>query len=503
MQRRVTGSDRILLGVLATHLVLSMVFGAMFLQGLRSDEQSVTVQDVPAAAGSSDSGAGDAAAEPSGGATPAPATSPGATTEPDGAGSTPGESANAPSQQQTGGEQGEATSGGSGSGDSGDDGGEAAEDQQATSDEEPLPEGPIKIGTLVTQTGAINFRSAAQATKAYIDRVNAEGGVHGRTIELLLRDDGLDPARGRRAVEEMLNEGVFAFVGFTAPLTEPSINPTLEQNEIPLVGAFGITASDWGYMFNGFYESFGWTSSRFLADEGVQTPGLIYISRQDDEVDARIEESWIRAFDSKGVTLNPDNIFGVDVTKANYDDVVTSLRLNGVDGIATSIDQTAVIRLQQSLNRANFAPVHAASQLADDPKVLGDPDVGASLEGTFVYSEVNFLGEQTGQMPTYEQAVRDAFGEDAELNWAGKNNWVSTRLFIEALDAAGPDPTRGDLMAALNAFSDHQTGMSAPLTIGETPTSHIRNNRCVKMGVISGGQVEPISDFDCYDGPLL
>ena len=29
--------------------------------------------------------------------------------------------------------------------------------------------------------------------------------------------------------------------------------------------------------------------------------------------------------------------------------------------------------------------------------------------------------------------MRDAFGDDAELNWAGKNNWVSTKLFVEAL----------------------------------------------------------------------
>mgnify|MGYP006171596999 CR=1 FL=1 len=118
-------------------------------------------------------------------------------------------------------------------------------------------------------------------------------------------------------------------------------------------------------MFNGFYESFGWVSGRFLADEGVTTPGIVYISRQDDTVDARINASWRQAFESKGLELRDENIFAVDVTKSSYDDVVTQLRLNGVDGIATSIDQTAVIRLQQSMDRANYRPVHAASQLAD------------------------------------------------------------------------------------------------------------------------------------------
>lgn len=478
MQRRIEGADRLLVGVFVLHLVAALAFGAVFLQGLKG-EQPVAVEGLA----------------PDGGEMPDDALAP---TAPDATEADPGASVPGSSAQDTGAAATAAPDDGAGESTSADDG-----DVIVAEDDAPLPEGPIRIGSLVTQTGAINFRAAAQAIRAYVDMVNEDGGVHGRRIELILRDDGLDPARGRRAVEEMLNQGVFAFVGFVAPLTEQSINPTLEQNEIPLVGAFGISESDWGYMFNGFYESFGWVSGRFLADEGVTTPGLIYISRQNDEDDARIDASWRQAFESKGLTLEDENIFAVDVTKSSYDDVVTQLRLNGVDGIATSIDQTAVIRLQQSLDRANYHPAHAASQLADDPSVLGNPDVGASLEGTHVYSEFHFLGEQSGDMPRYEQEVRRRFGDDAELNWAGKNNWVSAKLFVDALEAAGPEPTRADLMEALDALVDHPTGLTRPLTIGDDPTSHIRNNACVKMGRIVQGQVEPIGDFICYDGPLL
>lgn len=492
MRRRIEGSDRVLVGIFVLHLVAAMVFGAMFLQGLDEDRQ-VIVEGV-ASGGTVVDGA---ASGPSPSATPSTGGSgPGASDADDGAttAATPQDDRSAPP-----GPRDEATGGGVTATDepeAGDADGDRAVPEQA-------PTGPIRIGTLVTQTGAINFRAAAQATKAYIDMVNEQGGVHGRPIELVLRDDGLDPARGRRAVEEMLNQDVFALVGFVAPLTEQSINPTLEQNQIPLVGAFGITASDWGYMFNGFFESFGWVSGRFLADEGATTPGIIYISRQDDVVDRRVAASWRQGFASRGLELRDENIFAVDVTKSSYDDVVTQLRLNGVDGIATSIDQTAIIRLQQSMDRARYRPLHAASQLADDPTVLGDPDVGASLEGSFVYSEFHFLGEQAGDMPTYEDEVRRRFGDDAELNWAGKNNWMSTRLFVEALEAAGPGASRADLMAALNGFTDHPTGMSMPLTIGPDPVSHIRNNRCVKMGRIVQGEVEPLGDFECYDGALL
>ncbi len=72
--------------------------------------------------------------------------------------------------------------------------------------------------------------------------VNRQGGVNGRRIELDLRDDQLDPARGRQQAQQLVASGVFAFAAWNAPLTENGIVPFLEQNRIPLIGAYGEQA---------------------------------------------------------------------------------------------------------------------------------------------------------------------------------------------------------------------------------------------------------------------
>lgn len=112
---------------------------------------------------------------------------------------------------------------------------------------------PIKIGAIVSQTGAIDFAASAQGTKAYLDRVNRSGGINGHKIVLDLRDDQLDAARGRQQAQQLLADGVFAFAGWNAPLTEQDIVPLLEQNKIPLIGGYGTrpeyksgSPSPWG-----------------------------------------------------------------------------------------------------------------------------------------------------------------------------------------------------------------------------------------------------------------
>lgn len=384
-----------------------------------------------------------------------------------------------------------------------------ADDADAAAGEEPaattggpgtrtgVTDDSVRIGVLVTQTGAINFRSSAQATKAYVDMVNEQGGVNGRRIEVLLRDDGLDQNRGQQAVQEMLNAGVFSFVAFNAPLTEQSVLPVLEKNNIPMIGAFAIPAHPLGYMFSAPYETYGKVGGFTVCDQQPSKAGLIYISNQNADTDRTIVESWRAGLDKCGLTLADDDVYGVDVTKASFDDVVTSLRFSGVDAIGTILDATAMVRLQQSMNRAAYTPVHVSSPFGGDPAVLQNPNVGASFEGTLVLSDVEFLGSSSASVQTYEQQVRRRFGGQAEVNWAGEHGWLGTHIFVEALRRLGDDPTRERLIETMNSLQDLRTGFTVPLTVTADPASHASNNSCMKVGKVVNGKVQQLRDWQC------
>lgn len=66
---------------------------------------------------------------------------------------------------------------------------------------------PIRIGFQVHRTGigAAYGRWYDRTTRAAVAKINAEGGINGRPIEIVSEDDGTDPKRGAEVVEKFVN----------------------------------------------------------------------------------------------------------------------------------------------------------------------------------------------------------------------------------------------------------------------------------------------------------
>ena len=83
---------------------------------------------------------------------------------------------------------------------------------------------PIRVGNVSSLSGGGLFPEASVAARAVFDRVNAEGGIGGRPIELIIEDDGGTPegaaTAGRRLVEQ---DNVVAMVG-SASILECAVN---------------------------------------------------------------------------------------------------------------------------------------------------------------------------------------------------------------------------------------------------------------------------------------
>ena len=261
-----------------------------------------------------------------------------------------------------------------------------------------------------------------------------------------------------------------------------------------------------GYIFSAPYETYGKVGGRTLGEQGATTAGLVYLSNQVDETDRTIEQSWRLGLQEAGLDLDDGNIHAVGVEKTNFDDVVTSLRLAGVDAIGTILDATAMKRLEQSMARSGYDPIHVSSPFGGDPEVVNDPNVGGAFDGTFVLSDVHFLGSGVPEVERYESEVGRRFGGDAELNWAGQHGWLGARFFVEALSAAGEDPTREKILEFMDSRRDHETGMTVPLSITDDPRSHNKNNLCMRVGKVVDGKVQTVADWSCpeltLDGDL-
>jgi ABC-type branched-subunit amino acid transport system substrate-binding protein len=379
-------------------------------------------------------------------------------------------------------------------------GGAGTVSKTASADTKVIAAGaPIKVGAIVTQTGAINFASSAQATKAYFDMVNRKGGVNGHKIVLDLRDDQLDTARGRQQAQQLVSEGVFAFTGWNAPVTENGIVPFLEQNKIPLIGGYGEQEeyhTPYAYIFSATYGHYGFQMGSYLAEQGVKTPGLVYITNNSTKADQGLVAAFKAGFKSKGVTLSDSNIVVVDPTKPSYDDVVTQFKLGGVDGMATLLDQTAYNRLNQAQDRQGYHPKHAASPLFVDPTVRQS----SSTNGTFVATDLDFVQGGPPAVQEYVSTVKAAYGSRAQINYFGEQGWIDAKVFVEAIRQLGSTITRDALLKSMDKLSGKGGfGFSSDLHFGPG----VRDlNRCIEFGKVVNGSVTRVTSWRCDEQPF-
>src|SRR5579884_3437529 len=103
----------------------------------------------------------------------------------------------------------------------------------------------ILLGSFGTEAGVLGAvsGSAPPAIRAWAAYVNAQGGINGHPVRVILGEDNADPARTlsivRRMVEQDKVIGFFNDYSFTLA----SVLPYLEEKQIPVIGSIGGDAS--------------------------------------------------------------------------------------------------------------------------------------------------------------------------------------------------------------------------------------------------------------------
>ncbi|HLY91653.1 MAG TPA: ABC transporter substrate-binding protein, partial [Candidatus Angelobacter sp.] len=89
-------------------------------------------------------------------------------------------------------------------------------------------DGPARFLGMETNVGAM----------AYLNHINAQGGVFGRKIQLLAFDDGYEPDRAENCFKRLLKEDVFSAGFFVGTPTAAKYVPMAEANKVPVIGLF-------------------------------------------------------------------------------------------------------------------------------------------------------------------------------------------------------------------------------------------------------------------------
>jgi branched-chain amino acid transport system substrate-binding protein len=101
---------------------------------------------------------------------------------------------------------------------------------------------PIRIGSFLSVTGPASFLGEPErkTLEMYIERINAEGGVLGRKLQLTVYDDSGDAEKARTFTKRLLEQDkVDAIVGGSTTGTTMAAVPLAEEAQVPFISLAG------------------------------------------------------------------------------------------------------------------------------------------------------------------------------------------------------------------------------------------------------------------------
>ncbi|QIE43124.1 ABC transporter substrate-binding protein (plasmid) [Rhodobacteraceae bacterium SC52] len=220
---------------------------------------------------------------------------------------------------------------------------------------------PIKIGLVAALSGqsAKSGEAITRGITMALDKINGEGGVLGRPLELVSRDDESNPGKGLVAARELVQrEKVAALIGGLDTPVSLAIVPFVNGAKMPFLGPW---AAGTPITQNGAEENYVFRVSAvdeivdeaiteyLVAERGVSKPGMILINNPWGESN---EKGLTKALEARGMEHA-----GIEKFESNDVDVVpqlTRLKENGADGLFLVANVAPSAQVVKSLDRMGW-----------------------------------------------------------------------------------------------------------------------------------------------------
>ncbi len=365
----------------------------------------------------------------------------------------------------------------------------------------------IKLGITVPLTGAAapGYNKVPYGMKAYFDYVNDNGGVNGRKIQLVIKDDAYSPILAKSVTNDLiLKDKVFALVGTLGTANNEATSKFVNDKGVPRLfvnTGFSGFANTKKYpttyaLFPSYYME-AKAIGGYLADKFAgKKVALIY---QDDDfgIDA------LAGFAQVGTT------FVAKIPYASGSQADPTVVGKWISTIVSSGADTAVVFGVSTATAAALGGAYKAGLAGKVQWILGS--VGADpttiktlvpaalplLNGAIATSFLPAAADTNDEYVKQFQEINTKYNKGATFDSNVLVGMNAGMLTVQALRAAGANPTRAKLMAALNTSgSKFASAGFAPL--GWSKTSHVGYNGYWFGRLAADGSQTPVDGAGKY-----
>ncbi len=288
--------------------------------------------------------------------------------------------------------------------------------------------------------------------EAAFQEINRRGGVHGRRLELVSRDDAYEPEAAIANTLYLIREAkVFALIGAVGTPTSRSATPVAAEANIPYIapftGAAFLRDTKWNNVINlraSYNQETEEMIARLTGDLGIKRIAVMY---QDDSFGRAGYHGARRALERRGmgavaVGLYPRNTTAVktallDLRMVNPEAVIL---IGAYEPVATFIAWSRHIGMDPVFITISFVGSNAlATQL------------GAAGAGVYVTQVVPFPTDDYFPVATAYRRALSTFDSNSVPGFVSFEGYLAGRLAIAALERCGPEVSRASFLNSLRS----------------------------------------------------
>jgi branched-chain amino acid transport system substrate-binding protein len=324
----------------------------------------------------------------------------------------------------------------------------------------------ILLGGTSPLTGpAAAYASVARGAKAYLDSVNARGGVARRKFQYKIVDDAYNPAQSIQATRQLVEQDkVFAVFNSLGTEHNLAVREYLNQSKVPqLFVASGATTwgrdaakYPWTIGFQPSYQAEGWVYGQYIAKTLRKARIAVLVQNDDYGKD-------LLAGLNRGLARSGSRVIAAEnyeVTAPDVQSQVAKLKASGANVLAIFATPKFAIQAYVYASRLNWRPrivnntVSAASNIM---QLASEGGRNRSIEGTV---SLNFLKDPSDPrwksdagMKQY-RTIMSRYAKGANVNDVYHVYGMAVAFeTVSLFRRLGTNPTRAGLMARARSIT--------------------------------------------------
>ena len=343
----------------------------------------------------------------------------------------------------------------------------------------------LAIGTIGDFSGPSAEPSHLAGLQAWIDSVNASGGIKGHPVKLIVQDDQGDATKSQADIRQLVEvDHVLAIVSPEAGGTESGWASYVQQHHVAVVGG----QADTPVWFTN--PSFFPSGSTVLASLEMQAYSVKLAGKTKFApvycAEAAVCKQVIPALQgyAKALKLTMSTSAAISVSQPSYTAQCLATQQAGAQALLIDASFQAGSRFAPACAQQGYKPVYVIPSGAFDNRYLQISQVN----GAYVPTTNALWFASTSAVTQFKQAM-GKYEASTPLGPNAISGWTGGALFGAAAANLPAHPTAADVFTALYALPKNDTlnGLAPPLSFNHgAPASQVS---CFYLGQIMNGQL--------------